>query len=75
VADEEVVPKKEKDEGPGRVRSIYAPDPLWEEITHAAKREGYSVSKMVAFLLKAGLRAYLKQRALQAEKSASDEKP
>ncbi len=75
MADEEIVPKKEKDDGPGRTRSIHVADSLWEEVAHVAKREGYSVSKMVTFLLKGGLRAFQRQRALEAGKSASDEKP
>lgn len=75
VADEEIVPKKDADDGPGRVRSLWAADSLWEEIALHAKREGYSTSKFVAFLLKGGLKAYLKQRAAEGGKSASDKKP
>lgn len=72
-----LVPKKVKDpdEGEGQTRSIWASDNLWEELKLAAKREGYSVSKFVGFLLRGGLEAYKRERALEVGKSTSDEKP
>lgn len=73
-----IVPKREKgpdEDSAGKTRSIWASDSLWEELQHAAKREGYSVSKFVGFLLRGGLETYKRQRALEAGKSASDEKP
>lgn len=68
-----IVPKREKspDEGDGRTRSIWASDNLWEEIQLAAKREGYSTSKLVAFLLRGGLEAYKAERA----RERASEKP
>lgn len=66
----EIVPKKPKEAvaGEGRTRTIWAHDDFWKELELAAKREGYSVSKFVGFLLKGGFAAYKKQRALDDEK-------
>ncbi|HEY0881066.1 MAG TPA: hypothetical protein VGE37_13625 [Archangium sp.] len=70
-----IVPKKEKTDplldGEGRVRSIWTPDALWEEIQRAAKREGYSTSKFATFLLRGGFAGYEKERL--AERNAADE--
>lgn len=60
-----IVPKKTGPDGDGRTRSIWAPDELWEDIQLAAKREGYSVSKFVGFLLRYGLNAYRQERAAE----------
>jgi hypothetical protein len=72
-----VIPEKEKAQ-PGRTRSLWAEDLLWEEIQLVAKRSGHSVSKTVGFLLRAGLAVYRKQLEAGGDgagKSASDEKP
>lgn len=63
----EIVPKKKAPEHPGtaRPRTIWAPDVFWKELQLAAKREGYSTSEFVGFLLKAGFSSYKKQRALE----------
>lgn len=76
-----IVPKKEEqpDEGESRPRSIWATDGLWAEIALEAKREGYSASKFATFLLRGGLALHRaereRERAAEAGKSASDEKP
>jgi hypothetical protein len=72
-----IVPKKEEqpDEGESRPRSIWATDGLWAEIALEAKREGYSASKFATFLLRGGLQLHRAERAAEAGKSASDEKP
>lgn len=62
-----IVPKKTEPKEDGATRSFWAPTPLWKEIQAAAEREGYSTSKLVVFLLRAGLNAYYLERA--AEKS------
>lgn len=74
-----IVPKKEKPDpllvGEGRVRSIWTPDALWAEIQLAAKREGYSTSKFVSFLLRGGLAGYEKERLEERKAEAKPEKP
>jgi hypothetical protein len=73
-----IVPKKTvgPNDGEGRTRSVWASDALWEELQLAAKREGYSVSKFVGYLLRFALDKYQLERASESgTKPSADEKP
>lgn len=60
---EALFPKKEPPSGPGRPRTIWAPDVFWNEIAAVAKAEHLSTSEFVLKLIKVGYAAFKQQRA------------
>lgn len=62
---EQLFPKREPKTGPGRPRTIWAPDVFWDELAAVAKAENNSTSEFVLKLIRVGYAAFKKQRAKQ----------